>query len=119
MQPGASKSLTMLHKLAHAHANVQQGVACAGTSLESLTFCVGKKAFLFVAARDDSLQLRFKLGPSLAAMKALADNDPEHFEAGKAGWCKATFAQARPPSQKQLKLWIAESYTLSAPARRG
>lgn len=117
MVPGKTKTAAILDKLAHAHPDVTEAIACKGTSIEALTYNVRKKAFLFVMARDGALQLRFKLGESLPEMQKLAASDPAAFEAGKIGWCKASFPDSKPPEQKLLKRWIDESYAQFAPAR--
>ena len=48
--------------IARALPDVTEGVACAGTKLESRTFAVGKKSFLFVSASE----MRLKLDASAA-----------------------------------------------------
>src|SRR5688572_2041391 len=113
MLPEKSKTLTALKKLALSHAGVDEGVACAGTSLEALTFNVCKKSFLFVAAKDDGLQLRLKLASSLSEAQNLAKHDATRFEANKNGWVKVTYADDAPPADL-LKRWIGESYALYA-----
>ena len=46
-----------LAKLALALPNLETGIACAGTALESRTYRTGKKAFLFVSRQEARLEL--------------------------------------------------------------
>jgi len=77
---------------------VDQGIACAGTAIESRTFLVRKKAFLFLSDK----QLRLKLG------RSVADAKQRGFTVGAAGWLKLDLDEL--PAQPILKAWIAESY---------
>ncbi|HEX6810603.1 MAG TPA: hypothetical protein VF384_03165 [Planctomycetota bacterium] len=97
--------MTDLGTLALALGNVQQGVACAGTALESRTFAVGKKAFLFVSAKD----ARLKLDSSAGEAKRLG------FAVGANGWVKLELASL--PAAAVLKKWIRESHALMGGAR--
>ena len=99
-----------LAEIARALPGVQQGVACAGTALESRTFQVQGKAFLFVSKEH----ARFKLGPSIGAARARGA------QVGAGGWTKIAL-DALPP-QTVLRTWIAESHGLiggsAKPAKR-
>lgn len=119
MIPGKSKAASMLAKLAHAHDGVEEGVACAGTAIESRTYIVRKKAFLFVQEKDDTLVLRMRLGASFKEAEKLAATTPKAFEAGRGGWVKLAFATGKPPREELLKRWISESYSLYAPGKPG
>ncbi|MBK7878253.1 MAG: hypothetical protein IPJ77_21570 [Planctomycetes bacterium] len=92
--------------LALALPGVEQGIACAGTALESRTFLVRKKTFLFVS----KTQLRLKLERSAAKAKERG------YDVGKNGWLKLELAALPPPSV--LKAWISESHALFAGAER-
>ena len=91
--------------LALALPNVEEGVACVGTALESRTFVVAKKAFLFVSAKD----ARLKLDSSATEAKRLG------FAVGANGWVKIELASL--PPVPVLKQWIAESHGLMARGR--
>ena len=95
-----------LASLAAALPDVTRGVACAGTALESHTFNVNKKAFLFVSKKD----VRLKLGESAAKAKSLG------FEVGANGWVKIPLADL--PVAAVLKKWVAESHALMAPTAK-
>ncbi len=86
----ANDLLATIRKLATRHPNVTRGVACAGTELESTTYNVNDKAFLFV--RPNELRLK-----------------------RKTGWVKVALAGTLPA---QLGDWIAESYGLMTPIRK-
>jgi hypothetical protein len=83
--------------------DVEEGIACKGTALESRTFKVNEKAFLFLSARD----ARLKLGPSVAEAVAFAKAEPSRCTVGAGGWVKLSVAA--PPSSNVLARWIAES----------
>ena len=79
---------------------VSEGLACAGTALESHTFQVGGKAFLFLSAKV----ARLKLGNSAAEAKECG------CEVGANGWVKLAL-DTLPPAAV-LKRWVAESHGL-------
>jgi hypothetical protein len=97
-----------LGKLARRHPDVEEGVACKGTSLESRTYKVKGKAFLFVRPAE----ARLKLDASLSEATKLAEKDPETYSAGSKGW--VAFKLAAAPPKERLERWIAESYALFA-----
>ncbi len=80
---------------------VTQAVACAGTALESTTFAVNKKAFLFIQPKADGVVLRFKLSGSLDDAKRRG------CVVGATGWVTLSVAGGPPPGFVQA--WIAES----------
>lgn len=83
-----------LRRIALAQEGVEEGVACEGTSLESRTFGVKKKNFLFVGSKDIRLKLK------------------------KRGWVKIARGDDV-PSLATLEEWIAESRALvTGPAPR-
>ena len=77
---------------------VGEGVACAGTALESRTYTVNGKAFLFVAKKD----ARLKLTTSAAGARAAG------FAVGSNGWVKLPLGEL--PAAATVKRWIAESH---------
>jgi hypothetical protein len=89
-----------LDRIALALPDVEQGIACAGTSLESRTYQTRKKAFLFVAKK----QARLKLGASVEQAEKMG------FAAGANGW--VTLPLDALPSASIAKRWIAESHAL-------
>lgn len=91
-----------LAALAAALAGTEQGIACAGTSLESRTFQVRRKTFLFLSKR----QARLKLDSSAAEARKLG------LPIGANGWVTLDL-DALPPATV-LKRWIAESHSLFA-----
>jgi hypothetical protein len=93
-----------LGAIACALPNVDQGIACVGTALESRTYLLGKKSFLFVSRKD----VRLKLSASAAKAKKLG------LAVGANGWVKLAL-DALPPA-RVLERWIAESYALAGGA---
>ena len=91
-----------LRAIALALPDVEQGIACAGTVLESRTYRTGNKAFLFVSKKD----ARLKLGASASAAEKLG------FKVGANGWVTVPL-DALPPAAT-TKRWIKESYALLA-----
>jgi hypothetical protein len=90
-------------------ADVEEGIACAGTSLEKRTVKVRGKAFLFFGSAD----LMLKLRDSLDAASDLMAREPEHYRVGAHGW--VTVALAGEPPLTLLLKWVDESYRLFAP----
>jgi hypothetical protein len=91
--------MTNLAAIALALPGVEQGVACAGTALESRTYRVGKKSFLFVS-KD---QARLKLEASAPEARKLG------FVVGANGW--VTLPVAALPPAAVVERWIAESHS--------
>lgn len=89
-----------LGKIALALPEVVQGIACAGTALESRTYQTSKKAFLFVSKK----QARLKLDESVKQATKLG------FAVGANGW--VTLPLDALPAGTVVKRWIAESHTL-------
>lgn len=80
-----------IRALAMANPDVTMGVACAGTSLESTTYNINSKAFLFVRATPSGHELRLKAGGA---------------------WLKIAIGDTLPPD---VAAQIAESYRAMAP----
>jgi hypothetical protein len=92
----------------------EEGVACAGTALESRTLKIGGKAFAFFGPSD----LRVKLSRSLPAAEKLARTKPGSCIPSAAGWTKCTLGPGMLPVTTLAK-WIHESYRLFAPPPYG
>ena len=95
-----SDVMSKLTSMALAFPGVGQDVACAGTALESRTFTVHRKAFLFVSGKC----VRLKLDRSIAEARR------HGAQVGLAGWAKVA-SDALPPAAV-LKRWIAEGHGL-------
>jgi predicted DNA-binding protein (MmcQ/YjbR family) len=93
--------------------DVEEGVACKGTVVESSTVKVRGKAFLFV----NQAHARLKLGPSLVEAAALASKHPGLYQAGAGGWVRITINLSDQPPLDLLQRWIDESYRLFAPSK--
>src|SRR5215831_1932547 len=95
--------------LAHArrHPGIEEGIACAGTKLESRTVKVRGKAFAFFGPDT----LRLKLGASLAEAQTFAAKSPDACSAGAGGWVAVRFATGGPPVAV-LRRWLDESHAL-------
>lgn len=87
-----SKTEQAVKKIALGLPDVASGVACKGTSLESTTFTVKKKAFVFMRTVGKDCELRLKLD-------------------GK--WARKTVPLDAPPAT--LEKWLRESYAALAP----
>lgn len=99
--------------------DVVEGVACQGTALESATFGVGKKVFLFVRKVDGVQELRLKLTESQTEARKLASAHPEAYTIGAQGWAKVTFGTNGAVPLALLERWIEESYrAVVTPPRR-
>ena len=82
-----TSSAAVLRARAAAYPDVAVGVACKGTSLESTTFNVRNKAFLFLRELD----MRLKLEQSLPEAIRLGKSNPG-IRAGANGWVHVTLA---------------------------
>jgi hypothetical protein len=93
---------------------VEEGIACAGTALESRTLKIGDKAFAFFGPND----LRIKLAQSLVAAQRLAKARPGSCVPSASGWTKCTLGPGMLPISTLTK-WISESYRMFAPPPYG
>jgi len=91
-----------LDAIARGLPDVEPGIACAGTALESRTYRTRKKAFLFVS----KTQARLKLAASAPEAKRLG------FAVGANGWVTLPL-DGLPPAAVARK-WVAESQALVA-----
>jgi hypothetical protein len=89
--------------------DVEEGVACAGTVVESRTMKVKGKAFLFLRAG----QAMVKLDGSLPEAEKAAKKSPGCIFPGSGGWTKILFKDG-PPEMPLMERWIRESYGLVA-----
>ncbi len=92
--------MTNLAKIASALPGTEQGIACAGTALESRTYHVKKKSFLFVSKE----QARLKLDASAPEARKLG------FPVGANGWVTVPLDEL--PAPAVIQRWIAESHAL-------
>jgi hypothetical protein len=103
--------LSALRSAALGYPEVQEGLACAGTSAEKRTIKVKNKAFLFLGTAD----VMFKLRESLAEAAELAAKEPDRYKVGAHGWVTVTIGNGKSLSEKRVAKWIDESYRLLAP----
>jgi hypothetical protein len=88
----------------------EDGIACAGTALESITVKTKKKAFLFIRATE----ARLKLADSQKEAAAMAARQPETYSVGANGWVLIRFEGPAAYPLDVLKRWVHESYSLCA-----
>ncbi|NNE94227.1 MAG: MmcQ/YjbR family DNA-binding protein [Verrucomicrobiales bacterium] len=105
------KHITDLRKFALSLPEAEEGVVCSNLSFKS-----GKKNFFFLGVKDDTWDIRLKLGDSLPEAEALAARD-SRFEPGKGGWTYAEFALDEAPPDGLLEKWIEESFRLLVPKK--
>ncbi len=108
-----NKSAQALRSIALKLPDTAEGIACAGTAVESLTITIRGKAFLFIRSED----ARFKLKDSLPAATKFAAAHPDILTAGIGGWMKLIHSLKGAPPRATLAKWIAESYSLVNPPR--
>lgn len=98
-------------RVAAGMAGVEEGIACAGTAIESRTYKLKERAFVFV--RPGNIML--KLGPSLAEAAAMAKRatPPGSLKAGAGGWVTITRGCAE-VSAAMVTQWVKESHGLFA-----
>jgi hypothetical protein len=97
-----------LRKIAMRCPGVTEGIACAGTSLERITFKTRHKAFLFLGNTDAMV----KLDGSLAEAARLAAKQPDGIRVGANGWVKIIFRADGSDVPAEIEKWIEESYHL-------
>src|SRR4051812_32250518 len=98
------QAVAALRRAASELAEVEEGVACAGTTLEAATFRINKKVFLFVNENN----ARLRLLASRKEAEQLAKAEPQRFVIGPQGWAKILLAE--PPELELLLRWLQESY---------
>jgi hypothetical protein len=80
LEKPVNKTEQAVRKIASALPGVGSGVACKGTSLESTTFTVKKKAFLFMRILGTACELRMKLAGKWEKKLVPLDAPPHHLE---------------------------------------
>lgn len=108
---GAADLTNALRAFASGLPETTEGVACAGTSLESRTVEVRKKAFLFLRPTEARLKLR----ESLPEAMHLAATAPDRWRVGSLGWVAVTLPGATEADRAVLMRWVEESRRLTAP----
>jgi hypothetical protein len=96
-----------LRKAASSHPGVAEKVACKGTTVESASFHVRGKAFLFL--RPASAMV--KLDRSRTDVERMATRFPGACKTGAGGWTTVSL-EAPKVSLAVMKRWIAESHAL-------
>ena len=97
----------VLGSIALKFAQVEKGVACAGTSAERATFKANKKAFLFLGTGDALVKLKESV-PQARKVPGC--------KVGASGWTKVVWGPDGSPPVDLLERWIEESYRLMASA---
>lgn len=109
----SDKAIEALRRAGLRQPNVEESIACKGTALESETFKVQGKAFLFLRSGKAML----KSGTSQRAAMKLADEHPAYYKVGSGGWTTVDLSNPKGLSMKLLESWIAESHGLFASKR--
>ena len=107
---GTDPTLQTLRQAALCHPDVEEGLACEGTAIESATYKVKGKAFLF--PRPEKAML--KLDGSLEEALKLATEKPACYKVGSGAWVTITLSNPKDISMEVLSRWIAESHKLFA-----
>ena len=103
---GTSAAAAMMRRAASELPDVEEGVACEGTAVESRTFKVQGKAFLFLRPRTAML----KLGESAMEAAGMGEKEPGRYRVGAGGWATITLDDEWSPPPRVMARWIAESY---------
>jgi hypothetical protein len=106
-------NLEALRKLALALPGTDEGIACAGTALESRTVRAGGKAFLFLGPKE----IRLKLGESLTEARRLAAKHPGSVKVGKGEWVSIGRGDLGAVPLAVMTTWVKESRDLIARKR--
>jgi hypothetical protein len=88
----------------------EEGMSCNQTS-----FKVGKGSFLFIGPgpKGKGFKAMFKLKDSMSQAHELAEENPEHFQAGSNGWVTARFSIEKPLPKCIWEKWLKESYAVT------
>jgi hypothetical protein len=116
MPKAPPKVIDSIRTRARKFACVEESIACKGTPIESASFKINKKAFLFLRPA----QLMVKLRESLPDASKRAADSPDTLQAGASGWVTAKLNAARSVPVAVLERWVDESYRLfseRAPSR--
>ncbi|HMY18197.1 MAG TPA: MmcQ/YjbR family DNA-binding protein [Polyangium sp.] len=111
---GADSTIESLRQAALGHPDVEEGLSCKGTTIESATFKVKGKAFLFL--RPGTAML--KLDGSLEEASKLAAEKPSSYKVGSGAWVTIALANPKELSMEVLSRWIAESHKLCAVSQK-
>lgn len=106
-------TIEALRKAALSHPDVEVSVACEGTSVESASFKVRGKAFLFLR----NVSAMVKLSASRAEAERWAQQSPGVCKIGSGGWATVTLATLDSAGVQRVRNWIAESYEQFASER--
>lgn len=102
------RTMQALREAGLRHPDVEEGVACKGTAIESVTLKVQGKAFLFLRPGRAML----KLGPSLEDAARLAADGASRCKVGSGGWVTVELSEPQSPPVEILERWVAESHGL-------
>ncbi|MHB8876444.1 MAG: MmcQ/YjbR family DNA-binding protein [Myxococcaceae bacterium] len=114
-KPDVERRVEALRRAAVRHKGVEVGVACEGTPVESRTFKVRGKAFLFLRPGKALLKLQKSQGEA----SELAAANPGCCKLGSGGWTTVDLGGSKAVTVKRLEGWIAESYELFAAGTPG
>ena len=103
---GAPKTFEALRRAALAHPAVEESLPCRGTTIESASFKVGGKAFLFLG----EAKAMVKLQASRVQADQLAAQRPGTCKTGAGGWTTVVLSEPAGVPLTTLRAWIAESY---------
>lgn len=107
--------MLVLRNAALRQPDVIEGLACKGTTIQSATFKVRGKAFLFLRPG----RVMVKLDGSRSEALKHAERNPERYRVGSGGWTTVTYDAPKEVSLPQMERWIRESYGLFAATKAG
>src|SRR5262245_49858565 len=99
-----------LRAWATGYPDVEEGVACAGTSAERRTVKARGKAFLFLGTADAMM----KLSESVGEATRRAAKEPDRYKVGAGGWVTVKFGPGGGSLGTLLRRWLDESYRAMA-----
>ncbi len=106
--PNSDKLIENLRKVALSCPNTEETLSCKGTAIESATFKIKSKSFIFVRPGN----VMVKLDTSLEEAGKLAKENPKSLKVGKGGWTTITAPGSKEVPLSLLKKWTKESYEL-------
>ena len=113
MQLNFEKEIEKYRQYALALPDAEEGVACKGTTIQSVTCKVNSKAFLFL--RPDNMM--FKFDESIGQATELSREASGSMSVGKGGWVTIRDYHFKKIKISLIKKWIRESHGLFAANR--
>ncbi len=113
-QSKSEKMIESLRKVALSCPDTEETLSCKGSAIQSATFKIKGKSFLFVRPGN----VMVKLGASFEQAGELAAKHPKSLKVGKGGWTTVTDPGSKEVPLALLKKWAKESYAVFSSSKK-